>query len=132
MVVVKTNKPLIQFAGLAERHHVTVSSSLPRTPAPYFAREASDNEDTCGEMPTRRAIDIKVGLEQKRLRRKAQLYAKAHRKAGKEKDKRPTPGKGCERMRDVGLGLAARGKATGFGFAIPPTPDQKDAYILSV
>jgi hypothetical protein len=132
MLPSRRTEQMVQFAGLADRHHVTVSSSLPRTPVVPRHIEDSDNEDTCGELPTRRAIDIKVGLEQKRLRRKAQLYQKYHRKGCKDKEKRPTPGKGCEKMRDVGLGLAARGKTAAAGFAMPPVTDPKDAYILSV
>lgn len=123
----------IQFVGLAERPALTTSSSLPRTPVtlhpPEFVDE--DDEDTPNEFPMRRAIDIKVGLEKRRQRRKEQLYKKMQRKG--TKDKRPPPGKGCERMREVGLGLAAhKGKATGFGFHVAPTPDQKDMRILSV
>ncbi|KAF2691995.1 hypothetical protein K458DRAFT_285155 [Lentithecium fluviatile CBS 122367] len=122
----------IQFTGLAERPALTMSSSLPRTPiSTHPAEFDEDDEDTPHEYPMRRAIDIKVGLEKKRQRRKEQLYKKMLRKG--TKDKRPPPGKGCERMREVGLGLAAhKGKATGFGFHVPPTPDQKDMRILSV
>jgi hypothetical protein len=123
----------IQFTGLAERPALTVSSSLPRTPVtahtPDFDEE--DDEDTPNEFPMRRAIDIKVGLEKRRQRRKEQLYKKMHRKG--TKDKRPAPGKGCERMREVGLGIAAhKGRATGFGFNAQPSPDPKDMRILSV
>lgn len=123
----------IQFIGLAERPALTTSSSLPRTPVTLHPPEFDDedDEDTPHELPMRRAIDIKVGLEKRRQRRKEQLYKKMQRKG--TKDKRPPPGKGCERMREVGLGLAAhKGKATGFGFHVPPTPDQKDMRILSV
>jgi len=123
----------IQFNGLAERPALTTSSSLPRTPIsahpPDFDDE--DDEDTPNEFPMRRAIDIKVGLEKRRQRRKEQLYRKKHCKS--TKDKRPAPGKGAERMREVGLGLAAhKGRAPGFGFNVPPTPDQKDMRILSI
>ncbi|CAI6335845.1 unnamed protein product [Periconia digitata] len=123
----------IQWSGLAGRPAPTVSASLPRTPVinrPLtFGYE--DDEDTPNEFPVRRAIDIKVGLERKRQRRKEQLYKKKHCKNTKEK--RPPPGKGCERMREVGLGLAAhKGKATGFAFPAPSTPDQKDMHVLSV
>lgn len=121
----------IQFAGLAERPALTTSSSLPRTPISTHPPDYEDDEDTPHELPVRRAIDIKVGLEKKRQRRKEQLYKKMHRKGTKEK--RPAPGKGCERMREVGLGLAAhKGKATAFAFHVPPTPDQKDIHILSL
>jgi hypothetical protein len=129
------NEMTIKFAGLAERPPLTTSSSLPRTPVSRLASQNYhyDDEDTCREMPVRRAaMDIKIGLEKKRQRRKEQLYKKAHRKG--TKDKRCAPGKGLERMRDVGLGLAAhKGKpVNGFALGIPSTPDGKDMHVLSV
>lgn len=124
--------PTVRFGGLAERPVPMTSSSLPRTPVTaHEAEDYYDDEDTACEMPVRRAIDIKVGLEKKRQRRKEQQYRKLHRK--NNKDKRPPPGKGAERMREMGLGLAAhKGKNVGFAFGIPPTPDQKDIHVLSV
>lgn len=134
-IVVSPRRPglSIQWTGLAGRPAPTVSASLPRTPVtthpPSFDYE--DDEDTPNEFPVRRAIDIKVGLERKRQRRKEQLYKKKHCKHAKEK--KPPPGKGLERMREVGLGLAAhKGKGTGFAFHGPSTPDQKDMHVLSV
>lgn len=125
----------IQFAGLAERPVPTMTSSLPRTPVTQKPPEIDyDDEDTPNEFPVRRAIDIKVGLERKRQRRKEQLYKKMQKQKC-HKDKRPAPGKGAERMREVGLGLAAhKGKvaAAGFAFDVPHTPDQKDMHVLSV
>ncbi|KAF2648469.1 hypothetical protein K491DRAFT_612712 [Lophiostoma macrostomum CBS 122681] len=123
----------IRFAGLAERPALTMSSSLPRTPISTHPPEDVEGEETTGELPVRRAIDIKIGLENKRQRRKEHLYRKAHRKGCK--DKRPAPGKGLERMREMGLGLAAhKGKPVGlaFGMPMPPTPDQADMHVLSV
>ncbi|KAF2440655.1 hypothetical protein P171DRAFT_105222 [Karstenula rhodostoma CBS 690.94] len=125
----------IQFAGLAERPVPTMTSSMPRTPVTHKPPEIDyDDEDTPNEFPVRRAIDIKVGLERKRQRRKEQLYKKMQKQKC-HKDKRPVPGKGAERMREVGLGLAAhKGKvaAAGFTFNAPHTPDQKDMHVLSV
>lgn len=125
----------IQFAGLAERPIPTMTSSLPRTPVTQHPPEMDyDDEDTPNEFPVRRAIDIKVGLERKRQRRKEQLYKKMQKQKC-NKDKRPAPGKGAERMREVGLGLAAhKGKVAAAGFAlnVPHTPDQKDMHVLSV
>lgn len=126
----------IQFAGLAERPVPMMTSSLPRTPVTQNPPEIDyDDEDTPNEFPVRRAIDIKVGLEKKRQRRKEQLYKKMQKQKQCNKERRPAPGKGCERMREVGLGLAAhKGKvaAAGFGFHVPHTPDQKDMHVLSV
>jgi hypothetical protein len=121
----------VKFAGaLGERPALTTSSSLPRTPVIAHPQEF-DDEETCSELPIRRAIDIKIGLEKKRQRRKEQLYKNKHRKGCK--DKRPPPGKGCERMREMGLGLAAhKGKSTQNAFGMPPTPDQRDMHVLSV
>ncbi|KAF1964813.1 hypothetical protein BU23DRAFT_50358 [Bimuria novae-zelandiae CBS 107.79] len=126
----------IQFACLAERPVPMMTSSLPRTPVTLNPPEIDyDDEDTPNEFPVRRAIDIKVGLEKKRQRRKEQLYKKMQKHKQCTKEKRCAPGKGAERMREVGLGLAAhKGKpaAAGFAFHVPPTPDQKDMHVLSV
>jgi hypothetical protein len=121
----------VKFSGaLGERPALTTSSSLPRTPITPHSPEY-DDEDTCSELPVRRAIAIKIGLEKKRQRRKEQLYKNKHRKGCK--DKRPPPGKGCERMREMGLGLAAhKGKSTRNAFGLPSTPDHSDMHVLSV
>lgn len=68
-----------------------------------------DESDNAGDAaPKKRgAIDIVKGLEKKRLRRKEKLHAKAVAKAAAkgEKPYKVKPGKGCERMREVGLEL---------------------------
>lgn len=76
---------------------------------------------------TRGAIDIVKGLERKRQRRKEKLYWQKHaRQIAKERERRPQPGRGAERMRELGLEMAGRGKATG-GYG------QKEAqYVLSL
>ncbi|KAJ4373909.1 hypothetical protein N0V83_002648 [Neocucurbitaria cava] len=123
----------IRFGGIGERPALMVSASVPRTPIammnPFDLEEEEVDPD---EMPVRRAIDIQVGLERKRQRRKEQLYRKQHRKGVKEK--RPAPGKGAERMREMGLAAHAhKGKTTAFGpFQIPANTDQKDMHVLSV
>lgn len=136
---VESNKRIdvsVQFSALAERPVPMMTSSLPRTPITQNPPELdSDDEDTPNEFPVRRAIDIKVGLEKKRQRRKEQLYKKMQKHKQCSKEKRCAPGKGAERMREVGLGLAAhKGKAVAAGFAlhVPPTPDQKNMHVLSV
>ncbi|KAK1910993.1 hypothetical protein P3342_011595 [Pyrenophora teres f. teres] len=82
-------------------------------------------------MPVRRAIDIKVGLEKKKQRRKEKLYRKQHRKGTKEK--RPAPGRGAERMREMGLAVHAhKGKTTAFQpFQYRPHADEEDMHVLS-
>lgn len=123
----------IRFGGLAERPALTISASVPRTPVtmrnPFDLDEDNTNAD---DMPIRRAIDIQVGLEKKRQRRRERLYRKQHCKGVKEK--RPTPGRGAERMREMGLAAHAhKGKMTAFGpFRIPTVAEQHDMHVLSV
>ncbi|USP82410.1 hypothetical protein yc1106_09684 [Curvularia clavata] len=122
----------IRFGGIAERPTPTVSASVPRTPItmrnPFDLEEEDD--DTV-DMPVRRAIDIKVGLEKKKQRRKEKLYRKQHRKGAKEK--RPAPGRGAERMREMGLAVHAhKGKNTVFQpFQIRHPADEEDMHVLS-
>jgi len=121
----------VRFAGLADRPLSTESSSLPRAPVIAPSPELSeDDEESTNNLPTRGAIDIKLGLERKRLRRREKLYQKMHRKATKEKDKRPAPGKGAERMREMGMGLAAH-KGRKNSFPARPLADG-DVHMLSV
>ena len=123
----------IRFGGIGERPALMVSASVPRTPITMLNPfDLEDEEIGPDEMPVRRAIDIQVGLERKRQRRKEQLYRKQHRKGVKEK--RPAPGKGAERMREMGLAAHAhKGKTTAFGpFQIPAAIDQKDMHVLSI
>ncbi|KAJ4992749.1 hypothetical protein SVAN01_01795 [Stagonosporopsis vannaccii] len=126
----------IKFGGIGERPALTVSASLPRTPitAHHNPLEYDDDEETStNDMPVRRAIDIQVGLEKKRQRRREQLYRKQHRKNAKEK-RPPPPGRGAERMRDVGLQMAAhKGKTIALNpFHVAATPDQENMHVLSV
>lgn len=118
-----------RFGGIGERPTPTVSASVPRTPITMMNPFEIDEEDMgANEMPVRRAIDIQVGLEKKRQRRLEKLYRKQHRKGAKEK--RPAPGRGAERMREMGLAAHAhKGKTVALGpFQIPTTPE----HVLSV
>ncbi|KAL6162919.1 hypothetical protein ACJQWK_10519 [Exserohilum turcicum] len=106
----------IRFGGIAERPAPTVSASVPRTPVIMKDPFDLEDEDAAdgSDMPVRRAIDIKVGLEKKKQRRKEKLYRKQHRKGAKEKRPAP-PGRGAERMREMGLAVHAhKGKTTTF------------------
>lgn len=101
----------IPFTRLAHRPELTHTTSLPRAPHNFTHRPSrlgheSDGLDDCQEQYMRGAIDIAQGLEQKRQRRREKLYHKC-RKSGKDKERRPPPGKGAQRMREVGLELAA-------------------------
>lgn len=95
---------------------LTHTASLPRAGGFQISRmdrleahDIEDESDTAGETPLKRrgAIDIVKGLEKKRLRRKEKMHQKACAKAAAkgEKQYKVKPGKGCERMREVGLEL---------------------------
>lgn len=105
----------IQFAGMDQGPPPTIVASLPRPPT-LFRQESYYDDDEDGETTTndtlkRGPMDIKAGTALKRQRRKEKLYQKHCRKACKKEERRPAPGKGAERMREVGMGLAAyRGK----------------------
>jgi hypothetical protein len=125
----------IRFAGLAERPALITSASVPRTPLAPGPNplEYMDEEAGLDDMPVRRAIDIQVGLENKRQRRMERLYRKQHRKPAKEK--RPAPGRGAERMREMGLAAHAhKGKNTVFRpwEARASPQDTENMHVLSV
>lgn len=65
----------------------------------------SDGAATAVEIPKRGAIDIVKGLERKRRLRKEKMHQKmcAKQAAKGEKQYKVKPGKGCERMRELGL-----------------------------
>ncbi|KAF2399488.1 hypothetical protein EJ06DRAFT_522391 [Trichodelitschia bisporula] len=115
--------PQVFNLALAERPGAGVAHSVPRHGAMMHTRMAAadaENEDeptvapTAWELPTRGAIDIVKGLEAKRLRRREKLLEKYCRRAGKthKPERRPAPGKGAEKMREMGMELAglARGR----------------------
>ena len=108
----------IPFATLGHRPGLTHTKSLPRTPNVFTdqyrasrlaaANAQADGSDNAGGH-TRGAIDIVKGLEHKRQRRKEKLYQKLCNRARKgQPQKKPLPGKGAERMRDLGLQLAGK------------------------
>lgn len=108
----------IPFAVLASRPGLTHTKSLPRTPN-AFCRQyhasrliaANGNNEDAGENDAhvRGAIDIVKGLEQKRQRRKEKFYQKQCNRKGKtHNERRPQPGKGAERMRELGLLMAGK------------------------
>jgi len=66
--------------------------------------DAGDNDGH-----VRGAIDIVKGLEQKRQRRKEKFYQKqCNRKSKGHSERKPQPGKGAERMRELGLLMAGK------------------------
>jgi hypothetical protein len=120
-----TSTMAIPFVPLGTRPGLTHTKSLPRAPN-VFCRQyraaqlasALDNDGNDENDGHRRgAIDIVKGLEHKRQRRKEKFHQK-HAKGKGHVERRPQPGKGAERMRELGLLMAGK---TG----------QNDPYILS-
>jgi len=116
---------------LGHRPQLTHTASLPRSPAPFrrcmqpctngqpsrhgAQSDVEDDMSAPDETYTRGAIDIVQGLEHKRLRRRQKFYEKYIRKEEKKekgrRQRQPQPGRGAERMRQVGVECALyRGK----------------------
>lgn len=128
----------IDMPHLAQRPNLTHTNSLPRTPNPFWLqhrRSHFHDPDTPlagispkaagqsrGEVHSRGPIDIVQGLETKRQRRKDKFWHQHCRTAGKDKGRRCQPGKGAERMKELGLEMADR--LRGYG--------QKAQLVLSV
>lgn len=102
----------IGFKPLAARPGLVFTKSLPRTPAVFGAVKARRGRSgtITQENHVRGAIDIVKGLEQKRQRRKEKFYQKYCTRARKNpaQTKRPVPGQGAQRMREVGLTMAGK------------------------
>lgn len=119
----------INVPHLAQRPNLTHTTSLPRTPNPFwdqhrrsrfhgsnspqFGISSKSNSSSTMDLHSRGPIDIVQGLETKRQRRKDKFWRQHCRHAGKEKEKRCQPGKGAERMRELGLEMADRCKGYG-------------------
>lgn len=128
----------INVPHLAQRPNLTHTTSLPRTPNPFWDQHRKSrfhgfDSPLVGTSPkstgpshldlhSRGPIDIVQGLETKRQRRKDKFWRQHCRHAGKEKERRCQPGKGAERMRELGLEKADR--CRGYG--------QKAHLVLSV
>lgn len=121
--------------ALAQRPNRTRTSSLPRTPNPFFARGYSSNiykrtsrspspclkastKTKSSPTHTRGPIDIVAGLEKKRQKRKEKFWRQHCRRAAKDqinsRDKM-VPGRGAERMKELGIEVAERFRAYGVG-----------------
>ena len=120
------------FAPLGIRPGLTHTKSLPRRHVGFHAHYTSslaynpiDEEEDDNDGHTRGAIDIVKGLEQKRERRKEKFYSKLCNKARKrgEEKRRPLPGRGAERMKELGLQMAGKTGQENKG---------KAEYVLSV
>jgi hypothetical protein len=127
---IETSSPQgLNISHLVQRPHLTRTKSLPRTPNPFFTSldkshrwhgippltESPEREHSrTREMHTRGPIDIVEGLEKKRQKRKEKFWRQHCRKAAKEQMvRRPIPGKGAERMKELGLEVAERCRAYG-------------------
>lgn len=105
----------IAFKSLAFRPGLTHTKSLPRAPGmfPHLKTrkpKTGANTNTKETTHVRGAIDIVKGLEQKRQRRKEKYFQKYYNRARKEKAqaKRPPPGQGASRMKELGLLIAGK------------------------
>lgn len=128
----------IDTPHLAQRPNLTHTTSLPRTPNPFWGQQRMSRFHGCdspssGTSPktmnpmlvdnhSRGPIDIVQGLEAKRQRRRDKFWRLHCRNAGKDKERRCQPGKGAERMKELGLEMADRCKSHG----------QKAQLVLSV
>lgn len=127
----------IHMPHLAQRPNLTHTTSLPKTPNPFWGQHRRSRlhdaetpsagtsprtvREPRAEVHSRGPIDIVQGLEAKRQRRKEKYWRQHCRASGKEKV-RCRPGKGAERMRELGLEMAER--CRGYG--------QKAHLVLSV
>lgn len=108
------------------------TASLPHTPNPFF-RNYHCVSPPLSDVPSptmtpkvrpgasrpdhlvRGPIDIMIGLEKKREKRKEKYWRQHGRKAAREQaERKPVPGVGAERMRELGLERAERNRAYNF------------------
>ncbi|KAI4184639.1 MAG: hypothetical protein L6R41_004606 [Letrouitia leprolyta] len=104
---------------LYQRPTVTHTASLPRTPNPFWCPSDRWPElSTTAASPRRKTVDIRsrgpidivTGLEKKRQRRKEKFWRQHYRGGGRDRERRCQPGKGAERMRELGLEIAGKNK----------------------
>ncbi|KZZ97582.1 hypothetical protein AAL_03546 [Moelleriella libera RCEF 2490] len=97
---------------LAGRPGMTLTKSLPRPPAIFTAmkgsKAAKHHHDS--DCHLRAAIDIVKGLERKRQRRKEKFFQNYCNRArrGQIPERKPLPGRGAERMKELGLLMAGK------------------------
>ncbi|KAL8722916.1 MAG: hypothetical protein Q9225_000686 [Loekoesia sp. 1 TL-2023] len=114
-----TNARKVIGPHLPRRPNLTHTASLPRTPNPFWApcrqrsglsSPAASPKSKASDVRCRGPIDIVTGLEKKRQRRKEKFWRQHYRNGGREKERRCQPGKGAERMRELGLEMAGKNK----------------------
>jgi hypothetical protein len=95
---------------LASRPGLTQTKSLPRPSAMFPHMRQKRGKTRTTDVHVREAIDIVKGLEQKRQRRKEKFYQKYCNRArkGQIPERKPLPGHGAERMRELGLLMAGK------------------------
>ncbi|KAL8660962.1 MAG: hypothetical protein Q9202_006032 [Teloschistes flavicans] len=113
--------PNMIASHLPPRADLIYTASLPRTPNPFWAPSRQRPQESLGaasaksqipDVRSRGPIDIVTGLEKKRQRRKEKFWRQHGRNgAAKDKERRCQPGKGAERMRELGLEMAGKNKA---------------------
>jgi len=118
--------------GLAQRPNMERTASLPDTPNPFFknfnvgspsisniasgAITPATEEPPRADYHVRGPVDIVIGLEKKRQKRKEKYWRQHCRKAAKEQaERKPARGRGAERMKELGLVCAERLKGYGVG-----------------
>lgn len=97
--------------NLAGRPGLTQTKSLPRAGAMCLQRkQARQKIMHDSDVHVRGAIDIVKGLESKRQRRKEKFHQKYCNRArrGQIPERKPIPGRGTERMRELGLLMAGK------------------------
>ena len=108
-----TGQGAVVFKRTAWAPGLTQTKSLPRAPAvfrhPKPHKRGRANTLT-KKAHVRGAVDIVMGLEQKRQRRREKFVLQHCNRArrGQVHEKRPQPGVGAERMRELGLVMAGR------------------------
>lgn len=128
------NVPLgITINRLAQRPSTNRTASLPHTPNPFFKNwtmgspatsrirsgavtPGLDHEESRPDLHVRGPVDIVIGLEKKRQKRKEKFWRQHCRKAAKEQSERKcAPGRGVERMKELGLECAERNRGYNLG-----------------
>lgn len=104
----------VALKTLAFRPGLTHTKSLPRAPALMGHLKSSQHRKKPAAVPkeghVRGAIDIVKGLEHRRQRRREKFKEKQCNRArkGLAQERRQQPGKGAERMRELGLLMAGK------------------------
>ncbi|QGI62516.1 hypothetical protein CEK26_006479 [Fusarium fujikuroi] len=107
--------------NLAGRPGLTHTKSLPRGGAMCHQRkQARHKVKYDNDTHIRGAIDIVKGLESKRQRRKEKFHQKYCNRArrGQIPERKPVPGRGTERMRELGLLMAGKKDQTNYVLSI--------------